>query len=764
MDVGEFVDLITRSPSYRGQVVHAERIPAKEAVYRDLEPSCSVEIAGALERAGISKLYSHQADAVRAARNGANVVIVTSTASGKTLCYNLPVMEELHDNPRSRALYMFPTKALAQDQLRKLCNYNLSFVHAATYDGDTPKRERPFVKNNANIILTNPDMLHFGILPYHTSWAEFFRNLRYVVIDEIHTYRGVFGAHVANILRRLRRVCRYYGSDPRFIAASATVRDAGDLFAELTGLDAVVIDNDGAPSGEKLFLFWNPPVIDKTGERRSANSEAVALLTRLLESQIRTIVFTKARKTAELILRYAKTALREQHSVAAEKVMSYRAGYTPAERRMIERRLFDGELLGVTSTTALEVGIDIGGLDAVIMTGYPGSVAATWQQVGRAGRGGRRSLAVLVALDNPVDQFLMRRPGYFFSEHHERVIVDHANPYVMAEHLVCAAYELPITNEELDCLFGDRAWEVMAVLEEIGEVGFRGKWFWLGSDYPAARVNIRSTSPESFDIVAINGKGVLLGTVDGGNAFETVHPGAIYLHGGESYVVTKLDISSRVAYVEQSEVNYYTTPGTRTRVEIREQVESRSLGIAEVAFGDVTVTSRVTHFWRKRLYSDRVIEKVNLDLPESELATESIWIVISEALTDLIIGRGFDLAGTIHAIEHAAIGVMPLFALCDRQDIGGVSHHSHPDTGGRATVFIYDGHAGGIGLSRAAYENISELLAVTLETLRDCPCEDGCPSCVQSPKCGNNNEPLDKSGAFFVLEEILRPNVAECPT
>ena len=755
MDALRFLESVRSSKNYHGQIVHIERIPRREAVYGDLAPPLSGEIANALNRLGITRLYCHQAESIEAVRHGESIAVVTSTASGKTLCYNIPVLEALEKDAKARALYIYPTKALAQDQLGKLKQFDLAYLEPAAYDGDTPRQERPFIKRSANVILTNPDMLHVGILPYHTTWSAFFRNLKYVVIDEMHSYRGVFGAHVANILRRLRRVAEYYGSNPQFICASATVRNPGELAKDLIGIDVRVIDTDGSPAGEKIFVFWNPPFLEKTDERRSANSEAVDLFTKLVESHVRTIVFTKARKTAELILRYSRQKLAERNLPEVNRIMSYRAGYRPTERREIERRLFTGELLGVTSTTALEVGVDIGGLDAAIITGYPGTIASTWQQAGRAGRGTDQSLAILIALDNPIDQYLMRNPGYFFSSEHERAIVNSENPYILADHLLCAAYEMPLDNSEIERLFGESAWELLSVLENAGRLSYRRKWFWVGRGYPANNVNIRSASATCYTIVSVERGGMLLGTVDEPAAFETVHPGAVYLHGGDSYVVTKLDIEQRVAYVERTDVNYYTTPGNRTDIEVKQVLKNSSLKGARLTFGEVTVANQVTHYWRKQLFTERVIDKVLLNLPEVTMDTQAVWLVLPAELTDSLVHLGYDLAGSIHAIEHASIGILPLFALCDRTDIGGVSHPGHPDVESKAVIFIYDGYAGGVGLARAAFDRFEELLIATLETIKGCQCKEGCPSCIQSPKCGNNNEPLDKAGAVFILSKIL---------
>ncbi len=754
MQAYKFIEDLKHDPEYRGQIAHIERIPARRAGYGRLRQPLPKELDYALRDEGIVRLYKHQTEAVNAARRGENVVAVTSTASGKTLCYNLPVLEAMLQDPKARAFYIYPTKALAQDQLGKLKRYPLDVTkYAATYDGDTPKYLRSQIRRNSRIILTNPDMLHIAILPYHTLWAQFLQNLKYVVIDEIHTYRGVFGSNVANIIRRLRRICSYYGSNPQFVCTSATIANPAEHFTRMTGLEATVIDEDTSPAGAKWFVFWNPPFLSQKDIRRSTNLEAVHLFTRLINSGVRTIVFTLARKSAELIFRYTRESLTRTNSPAIDRIMSYRAGYKPAERRKIEQRLFKGELLGVTSTNALELGIDVGKLDATIITGYPGSIASTWQQAGRAGRSQAESLAVLVALDNPIDQFLMRHPDYFFEHAHEKAVIDPDNPYVLSAHLVCAANELPIENEELE-LFGERVYDVLVELGESGDLDYRSRWYWNGKNNPTRDVNIRSASSNHYDIVDVDTV-QLLGTVDAATAFETIHPGAIYLHGGESYVVTRLDLEERAAYVSAADLPYYTIPCTSTSIAETNRCESKQFHRTKANLSDALVTGQVTGFRKKQLATDQVINVLPLKLPESKFLTQAVWFPIPKEIVDRAVGRGFDPLGSIHAIEHATIGILPLFAMCDRQDIGGISSPAHSDAQKLAAIFIYDAHPGGVGIAQTAYERLEEVFEATLKTIEDCTCTDGCPSCVQSPKCGNNNEPLDKAGAAFLLREIL---------
>jgi DEAD/DEAH box helicase domain-containing protein len=735
-------------------MVHVENLPAQKAVYASLDPPLPISLSEALAQQGMTRFYQHQAEAIDLVRCGANVMITTPTASGKSLCYNAPVLETLLLEPEARAVYLFPTKALAQDQYQKIAGLGLKDIKAATYDGDTPKEERGWVKRYARLIITNPDMLHVGVLPYHTGWGSFFRGLRYIVIDESHVYRGVFGAHVANILRRLLRIAEKYGAQPQIIACSATIANPEELFGKLTGYACEVIDGSGAPRGRKQFIFWNPPIFDKqTGARKSTNGEATTLFTTLIQENVRTICFTRARKQAELMLNYTRNALSAtSEPELAKKVLSYRAGYTAEQRRSIEKQLFDGELTGVTSTNALELGVDIGGIDACVMTGYPGTVASTWQQAGRAGRRQGDSLAVLVAADNPLDQFLMRQPEYFFGQSHEHAALDPTNKHILGGHLLCAAYEHPLIEDELEQFGGERARWVANNLVESALLAWRGdRLIYVGDEYPAGLINIRSAGGENYTILF---QGKVLGTVEAAKAFETLHPGAVYLHLGESYVVEELDVTNKKAVVRQAQASYYTEPRTDSIIEIVATHASKEFGNTVAYFGEVKVTTQVVGFKQKQLYSDEVLGNFDLDLPEQIFTTEAVWYPVSTDIVEAIAEKNLDIAGGVHALEHASIGLLPLFALCDRNDIGGVSTAYHYQVGAPA-IFVHDAHPGGVGIAETGFRMIDEWLTATQNLITTCPCKDGCPSCIQSPKCGNNNEPLDKSAAQEILDGIF---------
>ena len=788
MDVTHFLNTLRGSRDYAGQIVHVEDIPPRSAAFADLDAPMDERLRDAIRRAGVHRFYSHQAASINAARAGQNVVTVTSTASGKTVCYSVPVLDDLLRHPNHRALFLFPTKALAQDQMAKLNGLHLPGLVAATFDGDTPREDRAAIKRTAGILLTNPDMLSVGILPYHASWAAFLRNLRFIVIDEVHAYRGVFGSHVANVMRRLRRVCARYGARPQFLCSSATIANPEELVRHLTGASATLIDSDGSPSGAKRFVFWNPPQIGSgDAGRKSTNIETTNLFATLVQEGIRTIAFARARQTAEIILRYTRNALQISGSDLGGRITSYRAGYRPEERREIERRLFNGDLLGVVSTSALELGVDIGGLDACILNGFPGTVASTWQQAGRAGRGAHESIAVLVAHDNPLDQFLMSHPEYFFGRSHEHAIVDPDNLHILRPHVRAAAYELPLADSDAK-YFGIGLAMVLKELEEEGQIRGvganphprllsagesgagkanpgppvppvapspvrNGPWVYCGGTYPAGDINIRSASGDQFNILDIPSRRVL-GTVDIENVFLTIHPGAVYLHQGEAYLVEELDIDNKCARVAGSDVNYYTQPRESNAVDIVSEQSHRRAGRTQSHFGTVTVTSHVTGFRRKQLFTDSVLDVEDLDLPPLTFDTEALWFVIPSWAVQELETHRVDIAGGLHAIEHATIGLMPLYAMCDRNDIGGVSYPQHPELGVPA-CFIYDAHPGGVGIAERSYDMLESLLTATRDCIALCACMDGCPSCIQSPKCGNNNEPLSKDGALRILNVML---------
>jgi DEAD/DEAH box helicase domain-containing protein len=760
-----FLDHLRGLRGYNGQIVHTEHLPAREPRYGRLEQPLPAPLAHALDRKGVRDLFTHQAEAVNAVRHGENVVVATSTASGKTLCYNLPVLESVLKDGRTRALYIFPTKALAQDQLRslrELSGEEMPSLRYDTFDGDTPQARRSKIKKECQIILTNPDMLSRGILPNHSSWARFLANLRYVVIDEAHVYRGIFGSHVANVMRRLTRICRFYGANPQFVCCSATIANPQELVAELTGADVTVVNDDGSPHGPKDFVFWNPPVLDKkSGARRSTHSEATALFTELIQANIRTLAFAKTRRVAELLLLYSRQALQKIDPALADRIRAYRAGYRPEDRREIERLLFNGQLLGVTATNALELGVDIGSLDATVLTGYPGTIASTWQQAGRAGRSRSYSMSFLVGLDNPLDQYLMRHPDEFFRKIPEHALINPTNPHILSQHLLCAAYEMPLTHEDEVRFGGEAAYvPVMVELEKRGFLRYTNeRWYYAGIDYPAENVNIRSTSSRHFNIVDTSRPGYnIIETIDAELAFFQVYPGAIYLHQGDAYQVTKLDLYTRNAFVMPADVNYYTQARDLTDVRIIQSLRSRSAGTADAFWGKVRVTTQVIGYRRKQQYTDTVLSDEPLELPPQAYETTSLWFIVPSDFMEPLRRQGHDIAGALHAIEHTAIGLLPLYAMCDRNDIGGLSMMIHPDAGAM-TIFIYDGPPGGVGISEKGFEMLPQLWRATLQLLRECPCEDGCPSCVQSPKCGNNNQPLDKAGARMLLEMLLGERV-----
>ncbi|HEV7528847.1 MAG TPA: DEAD/DEAH box helicase [Solirubrobacteraceae bacterium] len=744
-----------------GRLVREAHEGPGKAKLVDPPPELHPDVLAALQRMGIAQLYSHQADAVYAAADGPTIV-TTGTASGKSMCFNLPTLHILSQQARARALYLYPTKALAQDQARALASFGLSKrVRPAIYDGDTPREARADIRKHANVVLTNPDMLHVGILPNHGAWHDLFANLAVVVIDEAHVYRGVFGSHVANVLRRLRRIAAAYGTEPRFLLTSATIANPVELAQRLTGLEHVaLIDDDGSPAPERRIAVWNPPLTDETvGARRSSLGEAAELLARLVREDARTICFIKSRKAVELLSRLVKDDLAQTHPELAELVVPYRAGYTSQQRRELEGRLMRGELRAVITTDALELGIDIGALDAAVVVTFPGTVASLRQMWGRAGRSTierrGRGLAVYIAGEDALDQFFCRHPEDFLQRPVEAAILDHESPLIYRQHLLCCAHEGPLSHDDAEFL-GPR-WQAHAeILLSAGELRHRPD-----SDayvprhhgaYPAGDVSLRSASPERYDIVDVS-SGELLGSTEAARAHSTVHDGAIYLHQGKTYQVAELDLDRHRALVAPFSGDWYTQPKRATDTDIVRLLDRRqTLGVT-LSFGEVSVTDTVLAYQRKSVTDHSFRELVPLDLPPVSFPTQALWFELDSRQLEEEIPLEV-LLGALHATEHSQIAVLPLIAMCDRWDIGGLSTNYHPQTG-KPTIFIYDGHPGGIGIARTAYSRFAELCRDAHALISECPCASGCPSCVQSPKCGNLNEPLHKAGARVLLERLL---------
>ena len=730
-----------------GRIVAESDEPERGARPVSLPGSLDPGFTAALRHAGIESLYTHQLAAWEAAAHS-NLVITSGTASGKSLAFNLPVLDGIAREPKRRALYLYPTKALAQDQARKLALLRPPGLREAIYDGDTPREERPAIRRRNNLVLTNPDMLHVGLLPHHKSWGNFLANLEWVVVDEAHTYRGVFGSHVANVLRRLRRVARAYGSEPRFLLASATIANPVELAERLVGTPFELIDDDGAPRAGREVAMWNPPLLDKaTGVRRSALSEAADLLAELVSQEVRTICFLKSRRGIELIQRFARENLKARGKPElAARIAPYRGGYTPQQRREIEARLSAGELLAVVATDALELGIDVGELDAAICVTFPGTVASLRQMWGRAGRR-RRGLAIYVAGQDALDQFFCRHPEEFLKRPVEAAILDHANEQIASRHLVAAAYELPLSDADEE-IFG-AGWRARAErLLAAGELRSVGAGLLpRRSEFVASKIALRSASSDSVAVIEREA-GEMLGLVEAERAFSTIHPGAIYLHLGRSYEVERLDVSERRAIVSEFDGDWYTRPKKETEIYIERTHQQRQVAGVQLNFGEVSVTEQVIAFQRVSISDQEPIDIVALELPEQSFVTQALWYVLPERLSGALPSDA--LLGSLHATEHSQIAVLPLIAMCDRWDIGGLSTNVHFQTG-RATIFIYDGHPGGVGITQRGYEQFERLLGDAERLIAECPCESGCPSCVQSPKCGNLNEPLHKAGALELM-------------
>jgi DEAD/DEAH box helicase domain-containing protein len=738
-------------------VTHVEHVPARAGRTAAWPPWVPAPLVDAFGGRGVAEPWTHQVEAAELAWSGRSVVVATGTASGKSLAYQVPVLSALLSEERATALYLSPTKALAADQLRTLVELALPGVRPSVYDGDTPLEERDWVRAHSRFVLTNPDMVHRGILPGHARWASFLRKLRFVVIDECHTYRGVFGSHVAAVIRRLRRICARYGSFPVFVLASATVSAPAVSAERLVGLPVEAVTEDGSPRGATTFALWEPPLGGPRGEngaplRRSATAETADLLTDLVVSGARTIAFVRSRRAAEVVATSARRSLAEVAPELTDRVAAYRGGYLAEERRAIERALLDGSLLGVAATNALELGVDVSGLDAVILAGYPGTLASLWQQSGRAGRSARDALAVLVARDDPLDTYLVHHPQAVFGRPVEATVLDPLNPYVLGPHLCCAAAELPITAADVELFGGEAAQEVVDDLVARNLLRQRpAGWYWTSRRRPEA--DIRGTGGDPVSVVE-SGTGRLLGTVDAGAAHGTVHPGAVYLHQGETYVVDDLDLDSSVALVHAEDPGWSTHARDVTDLRVLAVTRTVEAGPVTLSLGTVDVTQQVVSYLRRRLPSGEVLDETPLDLPPRELRTTAVFYTVDPAVLEAAGIGPADVPGAAHAAEHAAIGLLPLVATCDRWDIGGLSTALHPDTG-LPTVFVYDGHQGGAGFAERGFTAATTWLRATRDAIAACACESGCPSCVQSPKCGNGNDPLDKHLAVRLLDVVL---------
>jgi len=774
MNTAQFLAHIRNRDYFDNQIVHVREMPERTPTFAEVAGGLHPAVQDALRMQGIELLYSHQAAAIDAVRRGDNVVIVTGTASGKTLCYNIPVVEALIDDPLACALYLFPTKALTQDQLRGLGKFEGQGVKflAGAYDGDTPANLRRKLRDGGNIILTNPDMLHTGILPQHTRWNRFFSHLKYIVIDEIHAYRGVFGSHLANVMRRLERICDHYRVTPQLVCCSATIGNPREHAEHITGRPMTLIDNDGSPRGPKQFVLWNPPPLDVAargqadnwrvgGDRKSPMWEAVNLLSALVQEGVQTIAFVRTRLAAELIFKNTRDRLRPVSRKLADSVHAYRGGYLPEERREIERRLVNKEILGVASTNALELGIDIGSLDACLLVGYPGQVASLWQQAGRAGRGHDEALVVLIGQNTPIDQYLMLHSDYLFAQNPEQAVVDPDNPHISVGHLKCAALELPLRDVELP-RFGPYSEVILELLEEDHLVRHIGdKWYWSSTAYPAGEVSLRNISGPVYTIQDETNGSRVIGTLDEVSALSQLHDHAVYLHGAETYFVNKLDLEQKIAFVEKQDLDYYTQSVQVSQIRIDETEEKTSWRGADLGFGDVTVTTSIPMFKKIRFHSRDSLGFEKLELPPRELETVAFWFVPSEEIGREMTRRKLVVGEALVGIANVLVEVAPFFVMCDTQDIGAVVD---ANCLGRDALFFHDRYPGGMGYAKRCLEHIEELMTTVATVIRECGCEDGCPSCVGSALPAFALTDLDsatrgripvKAAARFLLERLL---------
>ena len=741
MHIHEFLEYLRTQRFFRDQIAHIQCLPPKSPEYADLPGGICNPLEPALHEHGIHQFYSHQALAIQKIREGRHIVVVTGTASGKTLCYAVPEIEAVLADDTATMLHIYPTKALAQDQLRTLRNViPTDTAVCSTYDGDTAQHHRRKLRESSNIILTNPDMLHQGILPQHARWSRFFANLKYIVIDEVHAYRGVFGSHLANVIRRTHRICRHYGSNPQFICSSATIANPREHAGSICGVEMDLVHNDGSPQGAKQFIFWNPPsletekreetsLISAGGDRRSALYEAVELMTLLIRTGISVITFTRTRLAAELVYRHCRDRLKAISPGLEETIHAYRGGYLPEERRDIERRLADGDIRGVSTTNALELGIDIGTLDACIMVGYPGTITGMWQQAGRAGRGAGESIVFMIAQNAPIDQYLMAHGEYVFSRTPEHGVIDPDNPHIVVGHLKCAASELPVSDTDAD-QYGEYGAAVMDLLaDERAVKRIADQWYWSTSEFPAAEISLRNISGTVYTIQDGASAERVIGTMDEVSAFSQLHDNAVYLHGADTYLVKRLDIEKKIAFVERKELDYYTHAVRVSEIRIDEWEEKSGIRGGLLGFGDVTVTTMIPMFRKVRFHSRQNLGMEALELPPQVLETVALWFKPPESVIQQIKSQGYLPVEAFVGIANVLAEVAPLFVMCDVQDIGTVVDTRNLD---RETLFLHDRYPGGMGFSRRCYDRFEEMLQTVNDIIVNCGCSNGCPSCVGS--------------------------------
>ena len=750
------IDAFKNDVRYRENIAHIETIPAKKANFKRVD-NLNEKIIDYLESKDM-KLYNHQAETYNAIQEGEHVIITTPTASGKTLAFNLPIMETMIEDKEATALYIYPAKALSNDQLHVLENLEDEMnikINPRTYDGDTPREDKRGIREKSRIVLTNPYQLHL-ILSWHHQWSRFYRNLRYIVIDESHYYKGVFGSNVAFLIKRLKRIANFYGAYPQFILSSATLANPLELANRLTGEEFKLVDNDTSPSGEKDFILYNPFKNYKRNKVNMKNAPSVHMETEnifmyMMLKQIQTLCFTVSRKTTELIAMWAKNDMTQIKGKLAHRIAAYRAGYRPEERREIEDGLKSGKYLGVTCTNALELGIDIGSLDAVIISGYPGTMISTWQQAGRAGRSRQKSLAILIAFENQLDQYFMNNPTFFFDKPHENAIIDLTNPILQEAHLLCAAKELPLKYGEVEKYFGisDEILEDLVSKKDL-HINARGDYMYLYDDNPALDHSLDQISGQEFKIM---NNGQLLETMEKSQVYREAHEGAILINKGDTYVVDSVSLSRGFVNVSQKTVDYHTMVLNQTDINIKKKLSKTKYGNLTIHFGELTVSE--DYFKYKKMQFSKSVGTYPLDLPPLKFNTKGLWFTIpksvKDTLEDMFPNEEEVFAGGLHGAEHALIGLFPLHTMCDRFDIGGLSTNYHKDTQ-EATIFIYDGYEGGIGICEKAVDVFVDLLKSTLDLLNNCNCQSGCPACIYSPKCGNDNKPLHKNATKYILE------------